>query len=125
MALFIPDDGHDEAIAFYVDRLNFRVTDQLLDMGTFMQCEGDDDQHNLLLGHKADRAGINHVAYEVRDFDEVAERFELAGGSIRAAATTAAYLAVSAGRPIETADLVEGARREYRKMGHLIDGDEG
>jgi catechol 2,3-dioxygenase-like lactoylglutathione lyase family enzyme len=73
VAFFIPDGGHEEAIAFYVGRLNFRITDQLLDMGTFMQCEGDDDQHNLLLGHKADRAGINHLAYEVRDFDEVAE----------------------------------------------------
>jgi hypothetical protein len=40
-------------------------------MGTFMQCEGDDDQHNLLLCHRPDRAGPGHTAYEVRDFDEV------------------------------------------------------
>lgn len=73
VALNIPAQGRDEAVAFYVDRLRFRVTDQLLDMGTFMQCEGDDDQHNLLLGHRADRAGINHLAYEVRNFDEVIE----------------------------------------------------
>jgi Glyoxalase/Bleomycin resistance protein/Dioxygenase superfamily len=73
VALNIPADGRDEAVAFYVERLRFRITDQLLDMGTFMQCEGDDDQHTLLLAHRPDRAGINHVAYEVRNFDEVAE----------------------------------------------------
>lgn len=73
VALNIPADGREDAVAFYVDRLRFRITDQLLDMGTFMQCEGDDDQHTLLLSHRPDRAGINHVAYEVRNFDEVAE----------------------------------------------------
>ena len=73
VALNIPADGREDAVAFYVERLRFRITDQLLDMGTFMQCEGDDDQHNLLLGHRADRTGINHVAYEVRNFDEVIE----------------------------------------------------
>jgi catechol 2,3-dioxygenase-like lactoylglutathione lyase family enzyme len=67
VALFIPETGHERAVAFYTDRLGFRPTDQLLDMGTFMQCEGDDDQHNLLLAHRADRTGINHVAYEVRN----------------------------------------------------------
>ena len=73
LALNIPVDGRESAVAFYVDRLRFRITDQLLDMGTFMQCEGDDDQHTLLLAHRPDRAGVNHVAYEVRNFDEVAE----------------------------------------------------
>jgi len=73
VALNIPAQGREDAVAFYVERLRFRITDQLLDMGTFMQCEGDDDQHNLLLGHRADRTGINHVAYEVRNFDEVIE----------------------------------------------------
>lgn len=67
----IPKDGHREAVAFYVDRLGFRITDDVLPMGTFMQCEGDDDQHNLLLCHRPDRAGINHISYEVRNFDEV------------------------------------------------------
>ena len=73
VALNIPAEGREQAVAFYVDRLRFRITDQLLDMGTFMQCEGDIDQHTLLLAHRPDRAGINHVAYEVRNFDEVAE----------------------------------------------------
>jgi len=73
VALNIPEHGRERAVAFYVERLQFRITDQLIDMGTFMQCEGDDDQHNLLLGHRADRTGINHLAYEVVDFDEVVE----------------------------------------------------
>jgi catechol 2,3-dioxygenase-like lactoylglutathione lyase family enzyme len=73
VALNIPREGRERAVAFYVDRLGFRVTDDLLDMGAFMQCPGDADQHNLLLGHRADRVGINHLAYEVANFDEVVE----------------------------------------------------
>ncbi|WP_344437746.1 ATP-binding protein [Kitasatospora nipponensis] len=47
-------------------------------------------------------------------------RFELAGGSIRACAVTAAYRAAEAGRPLGTPDLVEAVRREYRKLGRLV-----
>jgi SpoVK/Ycf46/Vps4 family AAA+-type ATPase len=54
------------------------------------------------------------------DLGEVAAGFELSGGSIRAAATTAAYLAAAAGRPVTQADLLTGARREYRKQGRLL-----
>jgi winged helix domain-containing protein/ATPase family protein associated with various cellular activities (AAA) len=57
------------------------------------------------------------------DLDPIAAGFELAGGAIRAAATTAAYLAAAAGRPVSQADLLAGARREYRKQGRLIDED--
>src|ERR1700722_3561045 len=64
LALFIPTAGWEQAVAFYTERLRFRVTDQLLDMGSFMQAEGDHDQHTLLLAHRQDRTGINHVAYE-------------------------------------------------------------
>jgi hypothetical protein len=55
------------------------------------------------------------------DLDLIAGDFELAGGSIRAAATTAAYLAAAGGRPVGQADLLAGARREYRKQGRLVD----
>lgn len=55
--------------------------------------------------------------------DPVADRFELAGGAIRAAATTAAYLAAAGGRPVGAEDLLAGARREYRKMGRLSEED--
>ncbi len=73
LAYFIPAEGWRDAVAFYTDRLRFRVTDQALDMGTFMQAEGDDDQHTLLLGHRANRVAINHIACEVSGFDEVVE----------------------------------------------------
>ncbi|MEY9856346.1 hypothetical protein ABH935_001950 [Catenulispora sp. GAS73] len=53
----------------------------------------------------------------------VADRFELAGGAIRAAATTAAYLAAAEGRSVSGEDLLTGARREYRKMGRLSEED--
>lgn len=73
VALFIPTAGWEQAVAFYTERLRFRVTDQLLDMGSFMQAQDDHDQHTLLLAHRADRSAINHVAYEVANFDEVVE----------------------------------------------------
>ncbi|WP_405456075.1 VOC family protein [Streptomyces sp. NBC_00101] len=73
VALNIPKAGQEEAVAFYLDRLGFRATDVVKPMGTFMQCEGDDDQHNFLLCHRPDRAGVNHVSYEVPGFDDVIE----------------------------------------------------
>jgi hypothetical protein len=66
--------------------------------------------------------GAVPVADDV-DLEPIASGFELAGGSIRAAATTAAYLAAAGGRPVGQADLLAGARREYRKQGRLIDED--
>ncbi|MBE1536630.1 VOC family protein [Actinomadura algeriensis] len=73
VALNIPKAGREEANAFYVDRLGFVPTDVVKPMGTFMQCEGDDDQHNLLLCHRPDRAGMNHTSFEVPGFDDVIE----------------------------------------------------
>ncbi|MFI0773983.1 ATP-binding protein [Streptomyces sp. NPDC021212] len=49
-----------------------------------------------------------------------AAEFELAGGGIRGAAVTAGYLAAARGGPLSTDDLLEGARREYRKAGRLV-----
>lgn len=73
VALNIPKDGRDEAVAFYVARLGFIPTDVVKPMGTFMRCEGDADQHNFLLCHRPDRAGVNHVSFEVPGFDDVIE----------------------------------------------------
>ncbi|MGW7508958.1 ATP-binding protein [Streptomyces massasporeus] len=53
----------------------------------------------------------------------VAEDFELAGGSIRSAVVTAAYLAAGRGGKVTAGDLLEGARREYRKAGRLVPGE--
>jgi len=54
------------------------------------------------------------------DLDFCARAFELTGGSIRACAVTAAYLAAEADRPVTMADLVAAVRREYRKLGRLL-----
>ncbi|NNN30300.1 glyoxalase [Streptomyces sp. S3(2020)] len=73
VALNIRKEGRQEAVAFYTDRLGFRPTDVVEPMGVFMQAPGDDDQHTMLLCHRPDRAGVNHIAYEVPGFDDVIE----------------------------------------------------
>ncbi|WP_415953350.1 VOC family protein [Streptomyces sp. KLOTTS4A1] len=73
VALNIPKEGRDEAVAFYTERLGFRPTDVVEPMGVFLQAPGDDDQHTFLLCHRPDRAGVNHIAYEVPGFDDVVE----------------------------------------------------
>ncbi|MDH6696509.1 VOC family protein [Streptomyces griseoviridis] len=73
VALNIPEDGRREAVAFYTDRLGFRPTDVVEPMGVFLRAPGDDDQHTMLLCHRPDRAGVNHIAYEVPGFDDVVE----------------------------------------------------
>ncbi|WP_284581398.1 ATP-binding protein [Streptomyces sp. 2P-4] len=57
------------------------------------------------------------------ELDCLAAEFELAGGSIRAAALTACYAARRRGLgPVTAGDVREGARREYLKAGRLIPG---
>lgn len=73
VALNIEKAGADDAVAFYVEKLGFTPTDVVKPMGVFMQCEGDDDQHNLLLCHRPDRVSTNHVSFEVPGFDDVIE----------------------------------------------------
>ncbi|MDQ4114903.1 MAG: VOC family protein [Actinomycetota bacterium] len=63
--------GREEAVAFYTDRLGFRVTDLVKPMGAFMQAPGDDDQHTALLCWRPDRASTNHTSYEVASMDQV------------------------------------------------------
>ena len=73
VALNIPEPGKEAAVAFYTELLGFRPTDVIEPMGVFMQAPGDEDQHTMLLCHRPDRAGINHIAYEVPGFDDVVE----------------------------------------------------
>jgi catechol 2,3-dioxygenase-like lactoylglutathione lyase family enzyme len=73
VALNIPKPDRERAWAFYTDRLRFRPTDIVKPMGVFLQAENDDDQHSFLLCHRPDRAGVNHIAYEVPGFDDVIE----------------------------------------------------
>ncbi|MFD6995746.1 ATP-binding protein [Streptomyces mirabilis] len=70
------------------------------------------------------RHALTHVpCAEDTDPRAVARDFELAGGSIRSAVVTAAYGAAGRGARVDTADLLEGARREYRKAGRLVPGE--
>ncbi|GGN08119.1 catechol 2,3-dioxygenase-like lactoylglutathione lyase family enzyme [Actinoplanes campanulatus] len=73
VALNIPKEGREEAVAFYTGPLEFIPTDVVKPMGVFMRVEGDADQHNFLLCHRPDKAGVNHVSYEVNGFDDVIE----------------------------------------------------
>ncbi|MER5199349.1 ATP-binding protein [Streptomyces sp. NPDC002755] len=68
--------------------------------------------------------GLRHVPC-APDIDpgSPAKDFELAGGSIRSAVVTAAYLAAGRDEPVNDDDLLEGARREYRKAGRLVPGE--
>ncbi|MFF4657881.1 ATP-binding protein [Streptomyces sp. NPDC001381] len=70
------------------------------------------------------RHGLSHVPRaDGVDPAPLARDFELAGGSIRSAVVTAAYLAAGRGEPVGDGDLLEGARREYRKAGRLVPGE--
>ncbi|WP_079030732.1 ATP-binding protein [Streptomyces ambofaciens] len=72
------------------------------------------------------RHGLSHVpSAEGIDPGPLARDFELAGGSIRSAVVTAAYLAAGRGDHVTAGDLLEGARREYRKAGRLVPGEGG
>jgi hypothetical protein len=54
------------------------------------------------------------------DLDFLAESFEMAGGNIRSASTTAAYLAAAAGTPVSMQQLIAAVEQEYRKLGRLV-----
>jgi catechol 2,3-dioxygenase-like lactoylglutathione lyase family enzyme len=71
VALNIPKAGKEQAVAFYTRRLGFVPTERVRDVGVFLRAPGDTDHHTLLLGHRADRASVNHTAYEVATVDEV------------------------------------------------------
>ncbi|MGW5349395.1 ATP-binding protein [Streptomyces sp. NPDC004031] len=65
------------------------------------------------LGERLPRAADLDLAF-------CAERFELAGGSIRACAVTAAYLAAEADGPLTMRQVVTSIAQEYRKLGRLV-----
>lgn len=60
-----------KAADFYMKRLQFRMTDHTGDLGDFLRCNGSYDHHNLFFLKAPDFAAFNHVAFEVRDFDEI------------------------------------------------------
>jgi hypothetical protein len=65
------------------------------------------------LGDRLPRADDLDIAF-------CADRFELAGGSIRSCAVTAAYLAAETGTPLTMRQLITAVAQEYRKLGRLI-----
>lgn len=65
-----PGDTESHA-RFYMDRLGFRLTEEIKGLGIFMRCGGSHDHHNLFLEIKGNNYGFQHVAYEVLDFDEI------------------------------------------------------
>ncbi|MFF9197679.1 ATP-binding protein [Streptomyces sp. NPDC014779] len=66
--------------------------------------------------------GVPRAEDLTAEIKAVAEEFDLAGGAIRSAAITAAYLAASRGptATVTADDLRSGARREYLKAGRLV-----
>jgi hypothetical protein len=44
----------------------------------------------------------------------------MAGGNIRSASTTAAYLAAAAGTPVSMQHVIAAVEQEYRKLGRLV-----
>jgi ATPase family associated with various cellular activities (AAA) len=54
------------------------------------------------------------------DLAFVARAFELSGGNIRSAATTAAYLAADADSAVGMGHLIAAVQQEYRKLGRLV-----
>ena len=60
----------DAAVAFYVDRLGFRVTDIMRGFGMFMRCDGRHDHHNLFL-FRGPRTFFSHVSFGVETIDEL------------------------------------------------------
>jgi SpoVK/Ycf46/Vps4 family AAA+-type ATPase len=54
------------------------------------------------------------------DYDFLAASFDFAGGNVRSASTTAAYLAAADGTPVGMLHLVAAVEQEYRKLGRLV-----
>ncbi len=65
----------DAAVAFYTDRLGFRVSDISRGLGVFLRCDGRNEHHNLFF-IKSSFAGAedscwHHVCYAVENIDEI------------------------------------------------------
>lgn len=68
--LFVPDV--EPMQRFYMDHLDFHLSDSYPGTGLFLRCNAEGGHHNLfLLKSPNGKAGINHVAFTVRDFHEV------------------------------------------------------
>lgn len=61
----------EETRDFYINKLKFKPTEDLLQIGVFLQCEGDTEHHQWFVFHRANKFGYNHFAVEAGDFDSV------------------------------------------------------
>jgi catechol 2,3-dioxygenase-like lactoylglutathione lyase family enzyme len=61
----------EEMRAFYCDVLGFHVTESVTGVGWFLRAPLGHDHHNLFLQTRGNNAGFQHVAFEVRNIDEV------------------------------------------------------
>lgn len=58
--------------AFYMDNFGFQLSDRYPERGSFLRCSPEGGHHNLfLLQLPQPKAGLNHVAFVVRDVHEV------------------------------------------------------
>lgn len=73
VALNITKAIKQQALDFYTRVLRFKPIDIVLDTGTFLQSEGDIEHHNFFLCFRPDKAGMNHFAVELYNFDAVME----------------------------------------------------
>ena len=67
----IARNDQQKAADFFSKRLQFRITDHTADTGDFMRCNGSVDHHNLFFLTIPNRPFFDHVAFEVKDFDEI------------------------------------------------------
>ncbi len=74
VAFFVPDP---KAISeFYATVLGFKVSDWIGDFFVFMRCNADHHAVNFIRG---DKAGIHHMAFELRDFSHLQTSCDLFG----------------------------------------------
>ncbi len=60
-----------QMLQFYVERLGFHVTESVKNVGHFLRCGASGDHHNLFLQTRGDNYGFQHVAFELRNIDDV------------------------------------------------------
>ena len=61
----------DAVLPFYVNRLNFRVTDISQNVGIFLRCNGRNEHHNVFLRETKKDLRWHHVCFGVENIDEM------------------------------------------------------
>jgi hypothetical protein len=79
----------------------------------------ENERRAIWVGSFPKQAPLNDV-----DFDFLAARFPLSGGSIRTAALTAAFAAAGDGEPVGMSHVIYGLMREYQKLGRMITSEQ-